>query len=257
MAALPNSIFEATSTDQPFLADEDQLLMQLKSFSSPIPFFQLLIIYFLPYTWRKLILDAYRIRRPLFGNAELHRHALEVKGTTVEIPRLMSNRSRKRYKRSRLRLGESENQYTKDPNEYYERYGRTTISLEDIDDLMQNVYDNSIIMYLLSYFVRAEGTSRVDEFLRVNEELIQKEIKASQQPNRAQELDYTYLFHEEEISRPVHKETELLPFRVRKYVQDFLSSFQHLYGDRNSVNIVDWETRGTFLKLYIQSPLVM
>jgi len=131
MTALPGSISEATLTDQPFLADEDQQIYAIESFSSPTPFFQLpSIIYFLPYTWRKLILDAYRIRRPLFGNAELHRHALEVKGTTVEIPRLMSNRSRKRYKRSRLRLGESENQYTKDPNEYYEQYGRIPFHLK-------------------------------------------------------------------------------------------------------------------------------
>lgn len=46
--------------------------------------------------------------------------------------------------------------------------------LEDIDDLLQNVYDNSVIVSLLSYFVRAEGTSRVDEFLEVNDQLIQK-----------------------------------------------------------------------------------
>jgi len=38
---------------------------------------------------------------------------------------------------------------------------------------------------LLSYFVRAEVTSRVDEFLEVNEQLIQKEVAASQQCNKS------------------------------------------------------------------------
>jgi hypothetical protein len=170
MAALPDSIFEATLTDQPFLADEDHSIYAIESFSSPTPFFQLLsIIYFLPYIWRKLVLDACRIQRPLFGNSELRRRAIEVKGQSVDVPKPMSNRNRKRYKKSHIRLGEAEEQYTNDPNEYFQRYGTTTLTLEDIDDLMQNVYDNSVIISLLSYFVRAEETSRVDEFLDVNE----------------------------------------------------------------------------------------
>lgn len=299
MAALPNCLFEATLTDQPFLADEDQLIYAIESFKSHTPFHELLsIIYFLPYSWRKLILDACRIQRPIFGNSELRRRALELKETSSSVPKPMSNRRRKHLKKSRIQLGESLEQYTMDPNEYLTSQGRgaTIMTLEDIDDLLQNVYDNSVIMSLLSYFVRAEGTSRLDEFLAVNEQLIQKEVAASQLPNRLQELDYTYLFHEEETHRPVHKETDLLPSRVRKYIQSFLSTFrashgentremdatlfeelsaeikgihilpslysysinvvpfwyndvyQHLYGDRSSVNVIDWETRDTILK---------
>jgi hypothetical protein len=126
------------------------------------PFRQLIsMIAYLPFKWRKLLLNACRIQQPILLNNTLKTEYanLEEKSLTVHY------QVRKRKFRSYRGKGKA-------------RFVSTdrTITLLEIIDIFENIHHSPILCTALSYFCRAEQTFRPDEFIAIRLAAIIKEF---------------------------------------------------------------------------------
>lgn len=165
VSSLYRSIFEHEPFDPEHASWSSVGYTQI-NFDNFTPLRRLLaVIYYLPMDWRKPILDACRIQRPITENKHLSSSYYAIKNSAyrVAIPR-------------------------KRGSDIYE-----TFYISDVDEAFKNFYDNPLLCSCPSYFVRAEGSIFLDQFLQVKDDTSLKEISASQLPDRPQQLDYTCL----------------------------------------------------------------
>jgi hypothetical protein len=168
-------------------------------FSTHTPIHQLLsTIFYLPYDIRKFLLDFARIQNPIKINKTLLQAYVKLSEEyrLIDIPPGLY---------SKLKSCGM-------PDE------GTRLSLDYIVQLTDNIYDNPILCSLLSYFVRAERTAYPDEFVAAGRKVIDKELAATQLPNRPQQLDYTCLYTN--LANPIHEESAKVPKRTIKIVED-------------------------------------
>jgi hypothetical protein len=151
----------------------------LRGVPNPVPLalvledslFELLsIIHYMPYSWRKFCLSACRIQSNIHMNASLQQayYTLVNLGEEVAIPAAF-----------RKRRGHEQ---------------RQPLNITYVADLINEVITSPVQASTLSYFVRAEIPLNLKEFLDAGEESKLKELRASQLPDRTQQLDYTCLF---------------------------------------------------------------
>jgi len=131
-----------------------------------------MIIPYLQYDARKYILSICRIQQNIYKNKELLKLRRDVNNDILPLPDTLRNHL---VKMTAI-----------DKNQ-----GLTTYKLLD---LVNNFYDNPLCLTLLSYLTRAEVTVYPDQLIELKEQGINKELAASQQPNREQELYYGSLF---------------------------------------------------------------
>jgi len=128
--------------------------------SSPITML-IAMIYYLPLAVRKFLLDACRIQAPVSQNATLQASLYTLPGTI---------------------------------NAIIDDHCVRIILIEDICTLLDCVTPYPILCSLLSYFVRAEATIHVAEFLEEKMKSFDKEVGAALAPDQDQCLDYTSLY---------------------------------------------------------------
>jgi hypothetical protein len=131
----------------------------------------------MPYSWRKFCLSATRIQANINLNTTLQTIYLDLVNRAEEI-----------------RLPASFKQGNR-ADVYYSN----VITITSIIPLINEVISSPIQASVLSYYVRAEIPENLEEFLAVGEELKLKELRASQLPDREQQLDYTCLFTSSEM----------------------------------------------------------
>jgi len=131
--------------------------------SNPTPLEQLLFyIYFLPFGYRKAILDACRIQESI-----LHNYHLQLIFDKLQ-PRLVT---------------------------FSSRGIAYSVSPLELANLFENIYDSSLSCSLLSYFCRAESSPHLDEARQIKEECLAKEISAAlYYKSSEQALDYCKLY---------------------------------------------------------------
>lgn len=181
-------------------------------------------VYYLPYGVRKFLLDFCRVQVPVLTNEYLNQQyaALRLVSPVINVPQ--------------------------DLNRAYERSGQQSshhsiIRLDFLIGLLSNIYDNPLQCSLLSYFVRAERTAFPDEFLLIGQETIQKEMKATQQPDRGQCLDYTSLFTDNPSA--IHSEVGLVPTRTIYLWKKHISSMRRLYNHETHLVFPHYNGRKT------------
>lgn len=160
------------------------------------------LIHFIPMTWRKWLLDLSRIQADPFVNHHLHTSLQQVAPELVVIPL---------------------------------RSGQWVLTIHELASIASNFYDSAICCSILSYFVRAESTAFVDEFLEVKEETLNKEIKAALhfQPI-GQQLNYYSLFGgdaDAAISGVTLKDQQRLIHLWRAHFRSFKSTYSRLGSD--------------------------
>jgi len=172
-------------------------------------------IYYLPYLARKHLLDGCRIQRSQFTNHTLLTSYDKVveKFTTIFLP---GHLIQKIFDSSR---GTGHPYTGLTQKERSLRY----IPISYILDLFEHLYDSPLQCSVLSYFVRGEITKYPEQFSSIGTEQIWKEIQASQQLDKDQELQYIGLFTDEPLS--IHKEVAYLP-RLTQFM--FTKHMKHL-----------------------------
>lgn len=167
------------------------------------------VIFYIPLSWRKLLLDACRIQRPILQNQHLSDsfHNIKIYGACVAIPR---------------RGQSSTSERTVD---FY---------LSDLAQLFDHIYDNPFLCCILSYFVRAESTYFRSEFLSLLDESAIKEISASQQGDVTMQLNYRPLFTQDE-SEGIHLEIDRFPKKTVLMWQHHLASAIEHFSRRDVV----------------------
>lgn len=187
---------------------------------------------YLPYRWRKLLLDACRIQRRIRKNRHLASTFQELRDEnrfTLIVPQ-----------RAKHRIP------------FY-------VSLDKVCDYFDNIHDNPILCSCLAYFVKAEQSYYLDEFLTIGQENIYKEIRASQLPNLQQALSYECLFTTDESL--IHQEIDQYPRNLvrvfKRNLGNLINSWtfnDHMlyipfYNKRKTVSyptqtLLDWEITG-------------
>jgi hypothetical protein len=136
-----------TAVERWIRSRDPSLFTTERSSTSSNPLLTLLLaIHHLPFSWRKLILDACRVQESILHNDRL-REALH--RLPSEIVSFSYNRT---------------------------NYEVTPLS---IADYFENLYDSTLCCSILSYFVRAESTAYPSEAVKIREETITKEISAA------------------------------------------------------------------------------
>jgi hypothetical protein len=130
--------------------------------SNPCPLEQLLFfIHFLPFTYRKGILDACRIQESIIYNTNLIRIFDAIQPPFVE---------------------------------FLHRNTGYKVSPRHIAELFENIYDSPLSCSLLSYFCRAESSPHFEEARMIKEATLTKEISAAlYSKSHEQSLDYIKL----------------------------------------------------------------
>lgn len=177
----------------------------------------------LPYDIRKFLLDFARIQSPVLLNRTLHQTYLQLTQEYVNLPIPQG-------KLSKLRS------CGYDPKKKF-------LKLSYIVSLLDNIYDNPFLCSILSYFVRAEKTEFPEQFLAAGRKVIDKELSATQLPNRPQALDYRCLFTGDRI--PIHEETSLVPTRTMGLWSRHIESLRHKYESDRLILFPHYNKRKT------------
>lgn len=98
--------------------------------------------------------------------------------------------------------------------------------------LADHVSENPLLCALLAYFVRAERTVLPEEFILEGQKAIEKEIAATQLPNKTMQLDYRSLFSDTRPV-PIHKELELVPNKTIRYWNGHLANVKYRLSQEN------------------------
>jgi hypothetical protein len=159
-------------------------------------------IYYYPYQWRKLLLEACRVQQPVRSN----RHLTKLYKDTKKGARAIQVRVQNRHR----------------------RYTWVTLTLRSVIDTFENIYDNPMLCALLSYFVRAEGAHNPTEFFDLFAIGSRKEILASQSGMREQQLDYSCLTTDDK-GAGIHFEIAAFPYRTvalfKKHIKQSITHF--------------------------------
>jgi hypothetical protein len=185
------------------------------------PFEELLsYVEYMPFKVRKFLLDACRIQRSCYVNSTL----------LSSLNTLLLSR---------------------DATFFAPHATEKTIHVDQIATLFDHLYDNPVLCSVLSYFVRAETTRYRQEFLLLKEESITKEISASIDPPRPQQLSYSIFLDGEE--RPVHnvaqdaaiawKTVRTLKKNVSQIIHRFTHSTHIFFPQYNGKKSVSYETQ--------------
>lgn len=182
-------------------------------------------IYYLPYLARKHLLDGCRIQRSQFTNSTLLTgyNLVVEKFTIIYLPGHLIQRI---FDSSR---GTGHPYTGLTQKERSLRY----IPISYILDLFEHLYDSPLQCSVLSYFVRGEVTKYPEQFNSVGNEQIWKEMKASQQLNLDQELQYRGLFTDELL--PIHKEVAYLPRLTQYMFTKHMKHFVETYTDESKI----------------------
>jgi len=193
-------------------------------YSTHTPIHQLLaVIYYLPYDIRKFLLDFARIQSPVSLNNALGSAYIKLSAEyrNIHIPEgLLTKLKACGFKKEKKFL-----------------------NLEYIISLTDHIYDNPLLCSMLSYFVRAERTAYPDTFVEAGRRVIDKELAATQLPNRDQQLDYTCLFTED--LTPIHKELGLVPERTIYLWKTHITTITHKYSSSYHILFPHYNTRKT------------
>jgi hypothetical protein len=130
------------------------------------------MIFFMPYTWRKFCLTASRIQSNIFLNQTLQQLYYEIVNTGEEILLPVVFRVRESHKKDRLQ----------------------PINIIHVAELINEIITSPVQASVLSYFTRAELSAYPEQFIEAGEQSKLKEARATQLPDRVQQLDYTCLF---------------------------------------------------------------
>lgn len=120
------------------------------------------IIHYLPYEWRKLLLNACRVQAPIDTNKYLSSGLSNILQTESVV--LIPAPALSRFSPWKLAPHQG---------------GYASVNVNEVAQLFNNIYDQPMECSVLSFWCRAEIPSRYSEFLAVNREGILKEIKAS------------------------------------------------------------------------------
>jgi hypothetical protein len=183
-------------------------------FSTHTPIHQLLsIIVHMTYDQRKFLLDFARIQSPVLINKTLSStfSTLSDENRIINVPQ---------GKLSKLKACGL-------------RKDARSIPMDYIISLLDTIWDNPLLCSLLSYFVRAERTEYPDSFILAGRKVIDKELAATQQPDRPQQLDYRCLYTEFPI--PIHEEIGLVPTRT---IQLWQAGLEHMINEYSSPHFI-------------------
>jgi hypothetical protein len=120
-------------------------------------------------------------------------------------------------------------------------YDIRAIWTSQVLDLFENFYDSPTACTILSYFVRAEVTEYPSEFVSVGNDTMDKELKASQQKNLPQALNYAPLFTE--YSGRIHEEVNVTPSSTIYLWKRHMDRFSQHFTDPKTVILPHYNRR--------------
>jgi len=194
----------------------------------------LLLIPYLPISYRKFLLNSCRIQSVQSRNIALSAEYSLLPGVDSNILNIPT------YIINILRLNGAIVSHSSANAGVELRF--TTISSSTLVDLFTQIYHSPALCTILSYFVRAEVSVFPEEYMTAKNDGILKELLASQALGRSQQLDYRAYFTD--IMHKVHTESDLAPYRTARLWR------QHLNRMRDLHTVVFNELHITILSTY-------
>lgn len=151
-------------------------------FTNATPFRQLCsLIEHLPFKTRKFLLNACRIQQRISINQTLSAGLYELASHAETATITIKTKRIKRVKRGGVRI-----------SKIVEEIQEAPLSL--IPELFDNIYSNPVLTTCLSYLCRAEKVGHTESYRPIRHQAILKEISASQEVNRKQQLSFASYF---------------------------------------------------------------